>query len=170
MHNKWSNLLFGRFTNPETYKFSDAVIEKKSDFDVKRNVSLFLTGALYLGPCLHFWYSKYLPNIVTKLVGNEGKFKPAFVGMLLDQLAFAPVFLSGFFVFLSFVKDFTLQSAKDGVELFKNKIKQTLITNWKIWPAATLVNLMFVPIHYRVLFANFIGLFWNMYLSYISNN
>jgi hypothetical protein len=47
---------------------------------------------------------------------------------------------------------------------------QTMVTNWKIWPAATLVNLMFVPIQYRVLFANFIGLFWNMYLSFITNN
>lgn len=42
------------------------------------------------------------------------------------------------------------------------------MTNWKIWPAATMINFMYVPMQYRVLFANFIGLFWNIYLSYIT--
>lgn len=91
-------------------------------------------------------------------------------GMLFDQLAFAPVFLTGFYIFANFVRDFTIASAKYGVEQVKSKIKDTMIVNWKIWPAATLVNLMYVPIQFRVLFANFIGLFWNMYLSFMSNN
>lgn len=97
-------------------------------------------------------------------------FKPAFVGMLFDQLAFAPIFLTGFFIFANWVRDFSAASAKGGVEQAKSKMGETMLTNWKIWPAATLVNLMFVPIQYRVLFANFIGLFWNMYLSYMTNN
>lgn len=28
----------------------------------------------------------------------------------------------------------------------------------------------FIPLHYRVLATNFVGLFWNMYLSYMSNS
>ena len=43
-----------------------------------------------------------------------------------------------------------------------------MLTNWKVWPIATMINLQFVPMQFRVLFANFIGLFWNMYLSYLS--
>lgn len=80
-----------------------AAIEKKEHFDLWRNFNLFLTGSVYLGPCLHFWYSKYLPRLVSNLVSSQGKFKPAFVGMLLDQIVFAPIFLSGFFVFAGFV-------------------------------------------------------------------
>lgn len=148
------------------------VIEKKAEFDFKRNLNLILTGTFYLGPCLHVWYSKLLPQVVNRVVGasTASKFKPAFTGMLFDQLAFAPVFLTGFFVFANWVRDFSLSSAVGGVDLAKNKMGETMLTNWKIWPAATLVNLMFVPIQFRVLFANFIGLFWNMYLSFVTNN
>lgn len=131
-----------------------------------------------MGPALHFWYSKLMPRIVNSIIKptsnpNDGanRFKFAAVGMALDQLLFAPIFLTGFFVFANWVKeDLATSGIKNGWTLVQNKMKETLITNWKIWPAATMVNLMFVPIQYRVLFANFIGLFWNMYLSYVTSN
>jgi len=37
-----------------------------------------------------------------------------------------------------------------------------------IWPIATTVNLWLVPLQYQVLFANVVGLFWNVILSYIA--
>lgn len=37
-----------------------------------------------------------------------------------------------------------------------------------IWPIATSVNLWLVPLQYQVLFANVVGLFWNVILSYIA--
>lgn len=138
---------------------------------MQRNLNLILTGTFYLGPCLHYWYSKFLPQAVNRVLGAKAsKFRASMTGMLFDQLLFAPGFLTGFYVFANFVRDFTYKSALNGVEQVKNKIKETMIVNWKIWPAATLINLMYVPIQFRVLFANFIGLFWNMYLSFMSNN
>lgn len=89
--------------------------------------------------------------------------------MLFDQFLFAPIFLSGFFVFRSFIETLDMKGVEKGVEGVKSKIWETLLTNWKIWPTATMINFMFVPIQYRVLFANFVGLFWNIYLSYISS-
>lgn len=55
-----------------------------------------------------------------------------------------------------------------GVQLVKSKIWETMKTNWLIWPAATTINFWFMPLKYQVLFANFIGLFWNIILSYIT--
>jgi protein Mpv17 len=37
-----------------------------------------------------------------------------------------------------------------------------------IWPAASSINFWFMPVHYQVLFANIVGLFWNIILSYIA--
>lgn len=54
------------------------------------------------------------------------------------------------------------------METAKDKIKETLLTNWKIWPAAMVVNFWFMPLKYQVLFANFVGFFWNIILSYIT--
>ena len=133
-------------------------------------MSLTLTGAFYLGPCLHFWYSKYLPAVINKCIGDTpNKYKRAFTGMIFDQILFAPTFLSGFFIVMGFNSSFSMEGVKQGYESMKKKISEALLTNWKIWPLATMINLSFVPMQYQVLFANFVGLFWNMYLSYLAN-
>lgn len=91
------------------------MIEKKESIDLKRNLVLTITGGVYLGPCLHIWYSKLLPQIVNRVVGQStSKFVPAFTGMLFDQLLFAPIFLSGFFVFLGFMNDPSAKGIQKG--------------------------------------------------------
>jgi hypothetical protein len=74
---------------------------------------LAATGTFYLGPILHVWYSKFLPQLVNRVMGSTGgpvtttlagRAKAAIPGTLFDQLLFAPAFLSGFFVFSNFIK------------------------------------------------------------------
>lgn len=86
-----------------------------------------MTGAIYLGPILHIWYSKLMPQMVSRIVRNtpnqadslSKRITGAIPGTLLDQLLFAPPFLAGFFIFNSFVQDFKAESAKKGVEQVK---------------------------------------------------
>ena len=54
-------------------------------------------------------------------------------------------------------------------EDLKAKYIPTMIANYKLWPAANLVNFLFVPIQYQVLWANFISLIFNACLSYLHN-
>jgi hypothetical protein len=35
-----------------------------------------------------------------------------------------------------------------------------------VWPAAMLINFRFVPLHFQVLYSNFIGFNWTIYLSW----
>jgi len=44
-----------------------------------------------------------------------------------------------------------------------------MIVNWKLWPAANFVNFKFVPVQLQVLFANFVALIWNTYLSWATS-
>lgn len=82
----------------------------------KRNLTLVLTGTYYLGPCLHFWYSKFLPKISGAILpATAGKYARAGVGMFFDQVMFAPVFLFGFFIVNSFNETFTMKGAERGV-------------------------------------------------------
>ena len=125
---------------------------------------------MYISPALHFWYGRGVPLVTSKVFGNNlSPFMKSVGGMVFDQLLFAPILLSGFFVFNGFIQTFDMDGLKNGVKECKSKIKETMMTNWKIWPAATLINFYYLPPQYRVLFANFIGLFWNTYLSWISN-
>lgn len=128
---------------------------------------------------MHMWYSKILPRLIKAITGNTTsgasgtmlqRVKYAIPGTLLDQLVCVPPFLTGFYIFSNWVKhNFTLEGLNAGVEQAKLKIKRTVLTNWKIWPTVTMINLMFVPIQFRVLFSNFVGIFWNMYLSWMSS-
>ncbi len=88
--------------------------------------------------------------------------------MVLDQLAFAPVVLAGFFISNSLANDPSVEGLKQGVKSYKEKIWETLKINWMIWPIATTVNFWLMPLQYQVLFANVVGLFWNIILSFIA--
>jgi hypothetical protein len=39
------------------------------------------------------------------------------------------------------------------------------VANWRIWTLPQMVNILYVPAQYRVLFANCVALIWNMYLA-----
>ena len=51
----------------------------------------------------------------------------------------------------------------------KSNLKETMIANWYCWPIINFVNFLIIPLNYRVLFANFCAVFWNMFLSGIAN-
>ena len=88
--------------------------------------------------------------------------------MAFDQLLFAPIILVGFFIYDGLVNDCSMKGLDAGIKNYKDKIWDTLKINWMIWPATTTINFWFMPVKYQVLFANFIGLFWNTILSYMA--
>jgi protein Mpv17 len=118
---------------------------------------------------LHMWYCKILPYLGS-LVFKEAtpKATRVFTSMAADQLLFAPIILAGFFVTNSLFEDPSTEGLKKGIKSYKEKIWETLKINWMIWPLATTINFWFMPVQYQVLFANFVGLFWNIILSYIA--
>lgn len=44
----------------------------------------------------------------------------------------------------------------------------TLLAHWKIWTLPQIINVNFVPVQFRVLFANFVAFFWNIYLALLT--
>ena len=92
--------------------------------DWKRNLNLFAVGTCYLGPSLHVWYCKGLPQVVNRVLGaNPTKFKASFTGMLFDQLLFAPIFLAGFFTIQGLVNERSFEGVKSGIKLCQDNIK-----------------------------------------------
>lgn len=45
----------------------------------------------------------------------------------------------------------------------------TVRSNWILWVPANFVNFRFVPVPLQVAFSNFVALFWNTYVSFVSN-
>ncbi|XP_051017722.1 peroxisomal membrane protein 2 isoform X2 [Acomys russatus] len=82
--------------------------------------------------------------------------------LLLDRLLFAPAFLLLFFFIMN------LLEGKD-VNTFVAKMRSgfwpALQMNWRMWTPLQFINVNYVPLQFRVLFANMAALFWYAYLA-----
>ena len=143
------------------------VIEKKTfknGFNWKRTMVMTSVGSLYTAPLLHFWYARVVK--VAGLITKNPKWVPT-VSTILDQTLFAPFCIASMLFLFEFIDKKDIQKSTQNV---KDKLWPTIVTNWKIWPLAMLINFSIIPANYRVLFSNFIGLFWNVYISWVQNS
>lgn len=55
----------------------------------------------------------------------------------------------------------------------KKKLETTwwpaLQANWVVWPVVQYINFTFLPLQYRLFFANIVSIGWNSYLSWVNN-
>ncbi|XP_049618484.1 peroxisomal membrane protein 2 [Syngnathus scovelli] len=113
-------------------------------------------GLFITGPVSHYFYQlmeMWMPTTDQYCVIKR---------LLLDRLVFAPGFLMIFYLVMNILE------AK-GADDFKKKIRESYWTalkmNWKVWTPFQFININFVPVEFRVLFANTIALFWYAYLA-----
>uniref|UniRef100_A0A3P9KZY5 Peroxisomal membrane protein 2 n=1 Tax=Oryzias latipes TaxID=8090 RepID=A0A3P9KZY5_ORYLA len=113
-------------------------------------------GMLITGPVSHFVYQLmelWMPTTDPFCIVKR---------LLLDRFIFAPGFLLLFYFVMNILE------AK-GWEDFEKKMRSSYWTalkmNWKVWTPFQFININFVPVQFRVLFANFIALFWYAYLA-----
>lgn len=139
---------------------SQKFVEKHDSFDWKRFGIFTLLGSALVGPGLHFWYGFIGRNVTA--TGTTG----AVIRLALDQLLWAPVFISTFLASL-----LTLEGKSHQVKSkLKNDLKPTVIANWKLWVPAQFVNFRLVPPHLQVAFSNVVAVGWNTYLSWASHH
>jgi protein Mpv17 len=86
--------------------------------------------------------------------------------MSLDQLVFAPPFVA------TLLAAFTLTQGK-GTEGVKRKLDKdwwnTLVANWKIWPAVQMITFSVLPLKLRVVFVQIVAVGWNSYLAWVAH-
>lgn len=110
----------------------------------------------FTGPVSHFFYlfmEYWIPSEIP-LAGVKR--------LLLDRLLFAPAFLLLFFLVMNFLegKDVSTFAAK-----MRSSFWPALQMNWKVWTPLQFININYVPLQLRVLFANLVALFWYAYLA-----
>ncbi|CCM02191.1 uncharacterized protein FIBRA_04270 [Fibroporia radiculosa] len=83
-----------------------------------------------------------------------------------DQLIMAPIGLS------IFIGSMGIMEGRDGPHIqrkYTDLLVPVLITNWKVWPIAQLINFRYMPLPYRVPFQSTCGIFWTLYLSILNS-
>ncbi|XP_064209675.1 peroxisomal membrane protein 2 [Anguilla rostrata] len=113
-------------------------------------------GLFCTGPLSHYFYQ------LMELVFPSSEPYCALKRLLLDRLVFAPAFLLLFFFVMNVLEGRTISA-------FQGKVRAgywpALKMNWKVWTPFQFININYVPVQFRVLFANLVALFWYAYLA-----
>lgn len=139
-------------------------IEKRSmsDWNYDRTLRFSAIGFCVVAPVMRKWYGT-LDGIVAK---NQPALQRGLKKMVIDQTFFAPTFTLCISYLVPFVNG---EKHKQIVDRIKRSYFDILKANYMLWPAAQMVNFTFVPLQYQVLYAQFIALIWNCYLSWELN-
>eukprot|EP00276_Gloeochaete_wittrockiana_P018668 CAMPEP_0184340786 /NCGR_PEP_ID=MMETSP1089-20130417/9429_1 /TAXON_ID=38269 ORGANISM="Gloeochaete wittrockiana, Strain SAG46.84" /NCGR_SAMPLE_ID=MMETSP1089 /ASSEMBLY_ACC=CAM_ASM_000445 /LENGTH=224 /DNA_ID=CAMNT_0026668745 /DNA_START=201 /DNA_END=872 /DNA_ORIENTATION=- len=116
------------------------VVERRSVYDPLRTLRMSAIGFFLHGPSTHFWYS-FIDGLFP-----GSSFRAVVSKLFMDQMIFAPLCIVAFFGLTNFKG-----SVSETVAKVKKEFLPTLISNWKIWPAAHLVNFRLVPPPLRTL-------------------
>uniref|UniRef100_A0A8C7PPV4 Peroxisomal membrane protein 2 n=1 Tax=Oncorhynchus mykiss TaxID=8022 RepID=A0A8C7PPV4_ONCMY len=103
---------------------------------------------LITGPASHYIYQPVVPTTVPYYIAKR---------LLLDRLIFAPAFLLLFF--------FCYEHPGDFQSKVNSSYWPALKMNWKVWTPFQFININYVAVEFRVLFANMVALFWYAYLA-----
>uniref|UniRef100_A0A8C5PIA9 Peroxisomal membrane protein 2 n=1 Tax=Leptobrachium leishanense TaxID=445787 RepID=A0A8C5PIA9_9ANUR len=113
-------------------------------------------GFLVTGPLSHYLYL-FMDQVIPSSAPLAGLRR-----LLLDRFIIAPTFLLLFFCVMNILegKDlaFLNQKLKKGYWL-------ALKMNWKVWTPFQFINMTYIPVQFRVLFANMVAFFWYAYLA-----
>jgi protein Mpv17 len=99
----------------------------------------------------NFNYSSKTLSLVTKVTVN--------------QICFTPIFNTYFFGMQSLLSG---DSLPEVWERIKRTVPISMINSCKLWPAVTAFSFTFIDAQYRSIFAGFVAIGWQTYLSYLN--
>ncbi|XP_063682182.1 protein Mpv17-like [Bolinopsis microptera] len=140
---------------------SQQVIEKKGkDHELERTVRSVTVGSFYIAPVITFLY-----NFVDKVCGpsqtplNSLK-KTGFLSLL------SPITSAGYVICNNVLQnkplDYTINQLKDD-------LLTIVLVQYKIWIPTNFILMTVVPLRYRMVLSNFVGILWTCYLTHASN-
>lgn len=97
----------------------------------------------------------------TGVLATPAHFLTSVSKTFIDQGIFAPLATMMFYLF----KVSTEGRPSEFVDELKSKYVNTLVAGWKLWPAAHMVNFLFIPPQHRVLYTNMISVAGTYVLS-----
>jgi len=128
----------------------------KKEIDTAGVTRYAVYGLLITGPVSHYFYQLmelWLPSTDRYCIIKR---------LMLDRLIFAPGFLLLFYFVMNILE---AKGWQDFEKKMNNSYWTALKMNWKVWTPFQFININFVPVQFRVLFANVIALFWYAYLA-----
>jgi len=143
--------------------FAQNLVEKRythAPWDITRTIRVGAVGLLFMGPSYSVWYRG-----LDKLIVGSG-IKQTLKKVALDQGIMAWVFCAWFVMANAVLSGHNLDAAWSEWTTHRRDIMEA---NYKLWPAAQILNFTFVPSAHRVLFVNLVSIGWNTFLAWSSH-
>ncbi|XP_055708093.1 mpv17-like protein 2 [Phlebotomus papatasi] len=141
-------------------QYYQKTFRQKTEWDRARTLRMGATG-ITVGVVCHYWYNfidNFLPGRSLKLVLKK---------VLLDQTIGSPLVISTLFITLGVLEG---NSSREILDEMKQKFIRLYTAEWIIWPPAQIINFLWLPSKYRVLYDNTISLGYDVYTSRVAND
>jgi len=139
--------------------------ERPPAYDWARTARFFAFGTV-MGPIIGRW-NKVLELAFPLRTPNRPRVNPIALAKRVgsDQIFMAPLGIAAFIGSMGFMEG---RSDEQIAQKYRDMFVPALLTNWKVWPLAQLINFRYMPLAYRVPFSQTCGVFWNLYLSLLN--
>ena len=138
---------------------------KDAEHDYARSAWMGLWGYSISGLLVHYWFiflDRLFPVAGLTFVGAVKK-------VTVNQLVMSPLLNSMFFAFTTYTRADVVGTTRR--EYLKRKLAQDMIPTIKrscaYWGTVQLVNFLYVPQRFRLLYTNFGFLVWTIYISLV---
>jgi len=116
-------------------------------------------GLILRGPLVH-WFHTFLDKVVFRRANQKSKIV-VIAKVLLDQLIFAPVFISLYFYLSGIMSE---KKISDISKSIRKDLWGIMKGNWGVWVPTNVIGYGLIPLNLRVLWGNVINIFWTAYL------
>ncbi|CAG8555255.1 16975_t:CDS:2 [Dentiscutata heterogama] len=136
-------------------------------FDYIRTLR-FSSYGFVIAPVVYTWFSfldKRFPLPQIK-ASKATQISTIIKRVSVDQIAFAPVGLSLFFIIIGVFEGHDINGIK---QKFREAYIPALKANYITWPFVQFINFGFLPLRYRLPFVSSVGILWTCYLSLLNS-
>ncbi|KAF7437061.1 hypothetical protein PC9H_003895 [Pleurotus ostreatus] len=141
--------------------------ERPRTYDIARTLRFFCFG-FAMSPLLGRWNQFLEHTFPLRSNGPASKVSWVALGkrVACDQIVLAPF---GLALFLGTMGIMEGRNRRQIQQKYSDIYVPALLTNWKVWPAAQLINFRYMPLPYRIPFQSTCGVFWTLYLSMLNS-
>ena len=139
---------------------------RQNPYVFSRTTRMSLIGGFIAMPIVYANLNFLMPRVANLgILKNAGHWTRTAACVLIDQTLVAYSFQSFLMFQYNFCKNFDVKRAWE----HQRKLMPTVIlAKWKVYPAVQLINLGLLPPTYRVPVTNVVGMFWNLYISWMN--